>query len=127
MSMQKLFRFAFIIFFLFAGAYHFVNPSFYLGMIPDYIPEAKLVNTLTGLTELLIGVLAIFGSTRKIAAYLAIALLTAFIPAHLYFIQIGSCIPDGLCVPEWLSYLRLLVVHPLLYTWAWYIKYEGKD
>jgi uncharacterized membrane protein len=119
---MKVLRIGFVLFFLFAGVYHFVNPALYLGLIPDYIPYPELVNYLSGSVEILIALLAIPNKTRKIAGYGGILLMLAFVPAHIYFIQIGSCIPSGLCVPEWLAYVRLFVVHPLLIGWAWSVK-----
>jgi uncharacterized membrane protein len=56
--------------------------------------------------------------TRKWAAYGIIAMLIAFIPSHIYFIQINSC-AGQLCVPTWLGWARLLLIHPLLLFWAW--------
>ena len=79
--------------------------------------------TTAGIAEIILGLLLIFTSTRKFAAYGIFAMLITFIPAHVYFIQIGSCIPNGLCVPQWLGWVRLIVLHPLLIAWAaWYRK-----
>jgi hypothetical protein len=45
-------------------------------------------------------------------------MLISFIPAHIYFIQIGSCVEGGMCVSEWIGWARLLIIHPLLIWWA---------
>jgi uncharacterized membrane protein len=74
---------------------------------------------LSGAVEILFGIGLVFKSTRKYSAYLIIVMLVAFIPSHIYFIQLGSCIPDGLCVPIWVGWMRLLLVHPLLILWVW--------
>ena len=106
-------------FYLFAGANHFINPDFYLPLIPEYFPSPATINVLSGVAELLLGLGLLVEKTRKISAYLIIAMLVAFIPSHVYFIEIGSCIEDGLCVPEWIGFIRLIVIHPLLIWWAW--------
>lgn len=124
MRMFRLLRVGFIVFFLIAGLNHFLNPDMYLGLIPDYLPFPDFLNYASGAIEVLIGILAIPHKTRKISGYMAMALMLLFIPSHVYFIEIGSCIPSGLCVPEWVSYLRLLLIHPMLIGWAWAVKTE---
>lgn len=111
-----------VLFYLFAGVNHFINPSFYSGLIPPYLPWHEAINTVSGIAEIVFGLLLLFPKTRLLAAKGIILLLFCFIPAHIYFIQINSCIPDGLCVPQWLGWVRLLVVHPLLIAWAWWCR-----
>ena len=82
----------------------------------------EIINYSSGLVEVILSIGLLFTSTRKIITYLIIGLLIAFIPSHVYFIAIGSCVPDGLCVPEWVAWLRLLVIHPLFMCWAWYVR-----
>jgi len=115
-------RYLLIGFYLFAGSYHFVNPDFYYGLIPDYLPYPKLINYASGVLEILLALGVIFPKTRLFAAKGIILLLLLFVPSHIYFIQVGSCIENGLCVPEWLGWLRLVVIHPLLMLWAWVIR-----
>jgi uncharacterized membrane protein len=107
-------------FYFFAGVNHFVNPGFYLPLIPPYFPYPEAINWLSGVGEIVLAIALLFSSTRKPASYLIIAMLVAFIPSHVYFIQVGGCIPDGLCAPEWVGWFRLIVVHPLLIAWAWW-------
>lgn len=110
------------VFYILAGINHFRKPGAYYGLIPAYLPCTKLINTITGIAEITLALLLVYTATRKWAAYGIIAMLVAFIPAHIYFIQIGSCIPGGLCVPQWVSWLRLLVIHPLLLIGAWWCR-----
>ncbi len=105
-------------FYTIAGVNHFVNPGFYLPLIPDYLPFPDVINTLSGLVEIVLGLGLVFTTTRKIAALGITAMLIAFVPSHVYFIQLGSCVDGGLCVPEWLGWARLIVIHPLLILWA---------
>jgi hypothetical protein len=48
-------------------------------------------------------------------------MLICFIPSHVYFIQVGSCIEGVLCAPEWMGWLRLLLFHPILLYWAFWV------
>ena len=121
--MKKISLYIQSFFYLFAGTNHFRKPASYDGLIPPYLPWHSIINITAGVAEILLGALLLFTPTRKIAAYGIIAMLIAFIPAHVYFIQIGSCIPNGLCVPQWLGWVRLVILHPLLIAWAaWYRK-----
>lgn len=118
--MKKLKVPAFVVFYAFASAMHFITPEIYLKVIPDWLGNKIWLNYLAGITELLVALLAIFPKTRKASGYLAIAMLLAFIISHIYFIKIGNC-AGGICIPAWVSWSRLLIVHPLLIYWAYSI------
>lgn len=76
--------------FVFAGANHFLNPNFYLKMMPPYFPEPSLLVILSGLAEIIFGLLLVFSRTQKAAALGLIALLIAVFPANVYMYQQGS-------------------------------------
>ncbi len=102
------------VFYFVAGVNHFINPEFYLALIPPYLPDYVLINVLSGVIEIGLAIAILLPRTRKVAAYLIIAMLIAFIPAHIYFIQIGGCVQDGLCAPEWVGWVRLPSTFDLL-------------
>jgi uncharacterized membrane protein len=108
-----------VFFYLVAGSNHFIAPDFYYPLIPDYIGDKTLVNVTAGVVELLLAFMVLYPKTRRIGAYGVILMLIAFIPSHVYFIQIGSCVNDGLCVAPWISWSRLLIIHPILIYWAY--------
>jgi len=107
------------IFFLLAGINHFRDPEFYFPLIPHYLPYPELINTTAGIAEIGLGIGILIPGIRKIAIYLIIVMLIAFIPSHIYFIQLDGCIQEGLCVPVWLAWVRLIIIHPLLILWVW--------
>lgn len=107
------------LFYLIAGVNHFRDPQFYLGLIPDYLPAPEIINLLAGFVEVGFGLGLFFTGSRRWASGAIMLMLLAFIPSHIYFIQIGGCIPDGLCVPLVVGWIRLLVIHPFLIGWAW--------
>jgi uncharacterized membrane protein len=115
---KKVGLYLLIIFYLLAGINHFINPTIYIQIIPPYLPNPELLNLLSGIAEIALAIFLIFKSTRTYAVYGIIAMLIAFLPAHIYMIQIGGCAGD-LCVPLWVAWLRLIVFHPLLILWAW--------
>ncbi len=116
---QKILVLGLGLFFIIAGLNHFIQPEFYFPLIPPYLPWPSLINYASGFLEIILGLAVLLPSLRKISAWCIIILMILFIPSHVYFIQIGSCIPDGLCVPVWLAWIRLLIIHPLLMLWAW--------
>lgn len=116
---ESLLRCLLGLFFVIAGINHFLNPEFYFPLIPDYLPFPKLINTISGILEILLGFGVFWEKSLKISAWGIVVLLILFIPSHIYFIQIGSCIDDGLCVEEWVAWIRLLLIHPILVFWAY--------
>ena len=111
---------AFVVFYLVAGLMHFIQPDFYIQVIPKYLGDSSLLNQAAGIAEIAIAIAAVFKTTRTLAGYGTIAMLLVFVVPHVYFIQLGSCAGD-LCIPSWVAWLRLLVIHPLLLYWAYAI------
>ena len=116
---RKLGFLGMIFFYLVAGINHFIMPEFYYPLIPDYLPAKVLINGVSGSLEILLAIGMLIPWTRKWSALGIILLLLVFIPSHIYFIQIGSCVDSSLCVAEWIAWIRLVVVHPVLMFWAW--------
>ena len=94
MQVKQLFLYLLSGFFFIAGINHFINPDFYLPLIPKYLGYPEFINYSSGLVEVLLSIGLLLNSTRKITAYLIIGLLIVFIPSHVYFIAIGSCVPQ---------------------------------
>ncbi|OFY99356.1 MAG: DoxX family protein [Bacteroidetes bacterium RIFCSPLOWO2_12_FULL_31_6] len=66
-----------------AGIYHFVNPKLYMKIMPPYLPYHLQLIYISGVIEIVLGILLIPESTRTIAAWLIIALLIAVFPANI--------------------------------------------
>lgn len=64
-------------FYIFAGVMHFVNPGFYLAMMPRYLPFHHELIILSGIVEILCGLMLIFAKTQSYGAWFTIALLIA--------------------------------------------------
>jgi len=108
-----------IAFYLIAGFNHFVNAEFYLPLIPPFFSNPEKINVLSGIAEILLALGILYKPYRKYASIGIILILIAFIPSHVYFIMIGSCAENSLCIAEWIAWVRLILVHPLLLLWAW--------
>lgn len=118
--MQKIARYVLGGFLISAGLYHFINPKFYHALIPDYLPWPITINYLSGTLEVVFGLGIIFTKT-PLWAKGTLLLLLAFVPSHVYFIKMGSCIENSLCVPPWVSWSRIVFIHPLLLFWVWWV------
>ena len=117
--MKNKFRVIFSVFFIIAGVNHFIMPWFYEPLIPEIFHFIQEINYLSGFLEILFGTGLFFEKTRHVSAVGIMLLLICFIPSHVYFIQMDSCIGDGLCVHPSIAWVRLLVIHPLLIYGAW--------
>ena len=99
-----------------AGIYHFVNPTFYENIMPVWLPYHSLCNYLGGIAELILAAMLLSEKTRKISAYLIIAMLVVFlfvihIPMTINFYKTDN---PGL----WISIVRLPIQFVLIW-WAW--------
>jgi len=118
---RNIFLVALILFYLYAGANHFINPSFYLPIIPPYLLEwSNVVNILSGVVEVLLALLLVPKSTRTKAGIGIIIMLLAFIPSHIYFIQKGEFMIGSVMFNPLKSSIRLFIGQPLLILWAYW-------
>lgn len=108
-------------FYFIAGINHFLTPDFYTPLIPPFFSNPDLINILAGIAEVLLGLGILYFPTRAKAAWGIILMLIAFIPSHWYFIQINTCVEGGLCVPAWIGWVRLFIIHPILIFWAYWV------
>ena len=109
----------FCLFYLGAGINHFWHPANYLSIIPPYFPYKELINYASGFLEICCSMLMAFYSTKRIAMYFTIILLIAFIPAHIYLIQLKGCASANFCFPEWIAWVRLFPFQFVLIWWAY--------
>lgn len=102
------------IIYILAGLNHFRQPRLYLKIIPEYLPNPNLLNKLSGLAEILLGILVCFSFTSNIASWGIITLLIAVFPANLYMYQNDKA---ALGLPKWVRLFRLPLQLLLIY-WA---------
>jgi uncharacterized membrane protein len=81
------------IFMIGAGTMHFVNPAFFLKIMPPYLPVHKELVLVSGICEVLLGILLLIPQTSHLAAWGIIALLIAVFPANLYVYQHQDVLP----------------------------------
>jgi uncharacterized membrane protein len=112
--------------YLSAGINHFINPDFYLRLIPPYFSNPEFINILAGIAELVFGLGILFFPTRVWAAWGIVLMLLAFIPAHWYFIDLNTCEGEGICFARWFGWVRLGLIQPVLIYWAYWVAKNPK-
>ena len=113
--MQIFFLYVMALFYIVAGLNHFRNPRMYLKIMPPYLSQPQLLNYLSGLAEIVLGLLLLWPASRSLAAWGLIALLVAVFPANLYMYQTRNTVFASM--PAWGLLLRL-PLQLLLIAWA---------
>lgn len=104
-----------VLLYLGAGINHFINPGFYIKIMPPWIGWHTQLVWISGVCEALFGLLLIFPATRRTGAWCIIALLVAVFPANIQMML--SYIAEH--NPRlWIAILRL-PVQALLVWWAY--------
>lgn len=77
--MKNVFLYLMVFIYAAAGIYHFVNPAFYESIMPVWLPQHALLNTLAGVSEIIFSVLLLPKKTRVASAQLIMAMLAVFL------------------------------------------------
>ena len=115
--LRKLSLFGISVFFIYFGIDHFINPEFYLSIMPPIFPLHLEAVYLSGLFEILGGVGVLIARTRSIAGWGLLALLIAVYPANIYMALTPEAFPD---ISLFALYFRLALQF-LFFYWAYSI------
>ena len=105
------------VFFIVAGANHFVSPQTYLPLMPDYLPWHLGLIYLSGAAEMLGGIGICIPKWRRLAGWGLIALLVAVFPANVHML-VNHVPLGGKVVPEWVYWVRL-PLQAVLIAWVY--------
>ena len=75
------------IFYVIVGIKHFIDPNFFLAIVPPYLPYHLELVYISGLFEILFGVMILFPKYRYWGSVGLIILLIAVFPANIYLFQ----------------------------------------
>lgn len=103
-------------FFVVAGVNHFLNPQFYVAIMPPYLPFPLELVYLSGVFEVAGGLAVLAPALRQLAGWGLILLLFAVFPANLHMAMNPDLFPD---TPAWALYARL-PFQALFVAWAWW-------
>lgn len=70
--------------YIIVGIKHFTDTDFFITIVPLYISYKKEVVLMSGLIEIILGILLLIKQTRRFAAWGIISLLIAVFPANIY-------------------------------------------
>ena len=119
LKLKPLLRYVLGILFIAAGLYHFINPDFYLRIMPPYLPWHLFLVHLSGLFESALGIMLLIPKFTRLAAWGLIALLIAVFPANIHMAMNPQLYPD---IPPFALWLRL-PLQGVFIAWAyWYSK-----
>ena len=113
-TLMALGRWAYAAIFLLSGVGHFVANDVYMKIMPPYLPYHRGLVLVSGLFEVVLGVLLLVSATSRLAAWGLIALLVAVFPANVFMYQH----PEAFGVPPTLLLLRL-PFKGVLILWAY--------
>ena len=71
----------------YVGVKHFIDPDFFLAIMPNYLPYHLEFVYLSGIAEISFGILLFFKKTRTFAAYGLIILLVCVFPANIHLVE----------------------------------------
>lgn len=114
MTPTEISKYVLAILLILAGILHFAMPKFYLKIMPSYLPRPAELVLISGVAEIICGLLLLFPSTQNLGAYATIALLIAVFPAN---IEMARKYYAKKRKGFWLTVLRL-PLQLLLIWWA---------
>lgn len=94
------------VFFVAAGALHFLAPETYERMIPPFVPFPRLATYVSGLAEMVGGIGMLVPRWRRPASLGLAALLFAILPANVHVALSSVNLPE-LPFPRWYFWARL--------------------
>jgi len=113
MKFEMVYLMAFL--YVAAGILHFVKSKIYRSIMPPWLPWHNQLILVSGIAEVILGILLIPMTTRIIAAWLIIILLIAIFPAN---IQMAINWSKNKNPKLWIALLRLPLQLVLIW-WAW--------
>lgn len=114
MLLMTVARYALALFFISGGVLHFTASTFFVAIMPPYLPWHLELVYVSGICEILGGVGLLVPFARKVAGIGLIALTVAVFPANVHM----ALSPEQFdTFPLWLLYARL----PLQLAIAWSI------
>lgn len=102
-----------------AGFNHFLSTEVYYEIMPKWLPVPMFLIYLSGITEIILGILLLFPKTRKSAALFIILMLVTFLPVHIYMIELAPFMLGKIHVTPLIAWARLPFQFVFI-CWAWY-------
>jgi uncharacterized membrane protein len=120
------------IFYFLAGLYHFINPDFYVKMMPSWFVEKHLLNALAGIAEIVCAFALLVPKLRNWGVYGIIILLISFFSVHInHFFEPPTLEVGGLKInfsekPTYYGLFLRFMLHFFLLWWIWQLRRQTK-
>ena len=108
-------KYVLAIFMISAGIMHFANPKFFLNIMPPYLPLHRALVLVSGICEVLLGVLLLIPGYSRWAAWGIVALLIAVFPANVDLYQHQDILPASPII-----HLLRLPLQGVFVLWAYW-------
>lgn len=113
----KISRILLAVFFIIAGANHFISPDVYLPLMPECLPWPTALIYLSGAAEMAGGIGMGFPKWRWLAGWWLTAVLVAVFPANIQMLTHHVPI-NGHTLPLWVLWIRL-PLQAVLAAWVY--------
>lgn len=105
------------LFMIYAGVQHFLNPEFYLPFVPSFLPAQMVIVYISGVIEVIIGLLLLTKKYQGLATYALLLLMLIFLPIH-----INDVISDTPVIGSKKAAIIRLVIQFLAIALCWKFK-----
>lgn len=110
--------------FVVAGLNHFINPDFYLKIMPPYLPWHLFLVYVSGFFEVSLGVALLIKRSTRLAAWGLIALLVAVYPVNVHMALNPDLYPQYNQALLWVR----LPIQVVLMVWVyWYTRRDTQE
>lgn len=116
---REILKWLFGVLFVLAGANHFIHTSFYVSIMPRYLPWHTALVYASGVAEIVLGVMLLFRRSERLAAWGMVALIIAVTPANIQMAIHTELYPDYSQLALWAR----LPLQLVLIAWAlWFTR-----
>ena len=109
------------IMYVFIGIRHFLDPQYFLHIVPPQLPFKLFLVYLTGVIEVVGGAAILSPKSRKVGAYLLMFLLVSVFPANIY-LYASETPQDLLGISKIDALIRMPFQAPLILLAFWHSK-----
>ena len=107
--------------YVFIGIKHFIDPQYFLDIVPPQFPFKLFIVYVTGLMEIIGGMAILIPKTRRAGAFLLIFLLLVVFPANIY-LYISEAPQKALGISKMDALIRMPFQIPLIIIAYWHSK-----
>ena len=120
-AVKIFFKVLLAVFFIGAGINHFRAPEFYINIMPDYIPAHELMVQISGITEIIAGVMLLI---PRLSKWFTVARRVVFLTVHFWMIQPAEDRYSD--VPLAALWIRI-PIQVVFIVWAMWFVSDGKS